>query len=359
MVGGRGQRRRPLSCKCGNKHRTSAREQVAVAFALDPKADAEDGTFSGYASVFGSLINSYVPTIIEHGAFAKSLAAPKRKVKILYQHDNREPIGFPLELREDDKGLWIRGQIDIEDPVGAKAIHRMRVGTIDMISIGFDVMPGGERVEKAADGSKVRYISEIDLYEISPVTFGADPKAYITEVHCEKCGGKEKHMGAPGEEEAEMVRFQAMSALATQASLALEAMTASIAACIAMQNPSASDTEETAETAKEQAHAAVIRANASMLSSLGSQIANMCYKLTGDYYYSSMPTDTVTATLDVKTETKPTDSGTMTVPGVVFKGVEETSNEAGVNRELRYKLLAEFQAAELNYAESLLGPEVQ
>ena len=80
-----------------------AREYEAFKFELE--STNESGEFSGYAAVFGNRDDG--DDIIEKGAFAKTIINDFDRIKILSQHDDFElPIGKPLELREDDKGLY-------------------------------------------------------------------------------------------------------------------------------------------------------------------------------------------------------------------------------------------------------------
>jgi phage head maturation protease len=69
----------------------------------DLKSVEADGTFAGYASLFGAV--DLGQDLVMPGAFAESLdARGARGVKLLFQHDPNEPIGVWLELNEDDKG---------------------------------------------------------------------------------------------------------------------------------------------------------------------------------------------------------------------------------------------------------------
>lgn len=85
-----------------------ASERKFVDVAID--AVAQDGTFSGYASLFGKP--DLAQDVVEPGAFARSLRQRGAGgVRMLYQHDPAEPLGTWLELREDARGLFVRGQL--------------------------------------------------------------------------------------------------------------------------------------------------------------------------------------------------------------------------------------------------------
>lgn len=135
--------------------------------------------FEGYASVFNTPIDAHVPTIIERGAFTRTLMENRERIKILWQHNVDEPIGRPLELREDERGLFLRAQLSATER-GQEAAELLRDGVMTEMSIGFDVV----NFYMAPSGADVfRHITELRLWEVSLVTFGANPQARITQVH--------------------------------------------------------------------------------------------------------------------------------------------------------------------------------
>lgn len=133
------------------------------------KASAEN-TIEGYAAFFGN-VDSY-GDIIEQGAFTKTLNENKNRVKVLWQHNTNEPIGKPIEMSQDSKGLYIKAKISMTD-TGRKAMELMRDGVIDEMSIGYDII-------KDEYKGKNRMLKELRLWEFSPVTFAANEKARIT-----------------------------------------------------------------------------------------------------------------------------------------------------------------------------------
>jgi len=145
------------------------------ACALDLKAaPAEDGTFEGYASVFGVVDQGY--DVVERGAFVKSLA--RRKPKMLWQHEMDKPIGVWDEVREDERGLYVKGRLLTEVAKGREALALLKAGAIDSMSIGYRTveatMEQGDRM--------IRKLLEVDLFEISIVTFPMLPDAKVTGV---------------------------------------------------------------------------------------------------------------------------------------------------------------------------------
>jgi HK97 family phage prohead protease len=131
---------------------------------------AGDNTIEGYAAYFGN-VDSY-GDIIEQGAFTKTLKENSARVKVLWQHDTSEPIGKPIAMEQDSKGLYIKAKISMTD-TGRKAMELMRDGVIDEMSIGYDII-------KDEYKSKNRMLKELRLWEFSPVTFAANEKARIT-----------------------------------------------------------------------------------------------------------------------------------------------------------------------------------
>jgi len=139
-----------------------------------------ENAFRGVASVFGGIVDAWLPTIIHRGAFTKTLQESARGVKILWQHNADEPIGLPSTLFEGEEGLVIQGDVS-RTQRGRDALILLRDKVIDSMSIGFDTIK--ETTEQQADGTSIRHIHEVRLWEISLVTFGADPNARIMEVN--------------------------------------------------------------------------------------------------------------------------------------------------------------------------------
>ncbi|WP_172295830.1 HK97 family phage prohead protease [Pseudoruegeria sp. HB172150] len=128
----------------------------------------------GYASLFGQADQG--GDIVGAGAYAKSLAALQAKggrVKMLWQHDPVQPIGVWDEVREDGKGLYVKGRILTDVARGREAVALLGAGAIDGLSIGYRTV----RAEK--DGKGRRLLSELELWEVSLVTFPMLPGARV------------------------------------------------------------------------------------------------------------------------------------------------------------------------------------
>lgn len=129
---------------------------------------------AGYASVFGRR-DGGGDTVVP-GAYGASLARLKaegRRVKMLWQHDPGAPIGVWEEVREDDRGLWVRGRLLTDVARGREAAALIAAGAIDGLSIGYRTV----RAER--DGQGGRRLVELDLWEVSLVTFPMQAEARV------------------------------------------------------------------------------------------------------------------------------------------------------------------------------------
>jgi HK97 family phage prohead protease len=143
------------------------------AVGMDPDAR----TFEGYAAAYGNVDSDN--DVIEQNAFAKSIKEgfPAGRIKVLWQHKADMPIGMPVEMREDSKGLWVKSRIS-KTAKGDEAIELMRDGVIDRMSVGFSIPAGKSQI----DGQGIRHIYEGKLFEYSIVTWPANDQAVITGV---------------------------------------------------------------------------------------------------------------------------------------------------------------------------------
>ena len=138
----------------------------------------EDGSFEGYASVFNN--KDLGNDVIKQGAFAKSIYDKKpRQIKLLYQHKTDEPIGVIDSLTEDKRGLKIKGRLAMGTQKGREVYELMKMGALDSMSIGYKLQPEDY---KYSEKLKKRTITNLDLMEVSMVTFPMNPKAKVTKV---------------------------------------------------------------------------------------------------------------------------------------------------------------------------------
>lgn len=157
-------------------------------FSFDVKAVDDAGVIEGYASVFGGAPDSY-GDIIAPGAFVGSLKRHKQAGTaplMLWGHDSSQPpIGNWTDLAEDGKGLWVQGSIDLEDAMGQRVHRALKRKAMKGLSIGY------ETLDSEADAKRpgVRILKEVDLWEISPVNFPAQPRAAVDNVKSYTSGG--------------------------------------------------------------------------------------------------------------------------------------------------------------------------
>lgn len=139
---------------------------------IETKAFGDSGSFEGYAAIFGNV--DLGGDIISRGAFKEIVKNASGMVVVLNQHRTSDPIGT-AEVKQDEKGLEFKGQLILEAPSGRSAYALMKGGALTGMSIGYDVRPGGAKVSEAG----IRTLSDLKLWEISPVTFGMNPLAGI------------------------------------------------------------------------------------------------------------------------------------------------------------------------------------
>ncbi len=128
----------------------------------------------GYASLFERRDQG--GDVVARGAYAASLrilADQRRRVKMLWQHDPNEPIGVWDEVREDTHGLFVKGRLLTDVARAREAAALIEAGAIDGLSIGY-------RTQKSArDKAGGRVLAELDLWEVSLVTFPMLPDARV------------------------------------------------------------------------------------------------------------------------------------------------------------------------------------
>ena len=140
---------------------------------FEVKAIGDDGTFSGYGSVFG-VEDSYGEIVIA-GAFDESLA--NRLPSLLWQHRASEPIGIYTLVKEDAIGLYVEGKLALDTVRGQEAHALLKMGAISGLSIGFNT-----REDSYDTVTGVRTLRKLDLWEVSLVTFPANEAACVTDV---------------------------------------------------------------------------------------------------------------------------------------------------------------------------------
>lgn len=122
--------------------------------------------FAGYASVFDRVDKG--GDVVRRGAFARSLTGG-RTVPLLWQHQPARPIGRIEMLREDRRGLRVIARV-ADARVGAL----LKAGAVDGLSFGYRV--------RGARGKGPRVLTDLDLLEVSVVTFPMQVRARVHKV---------------------------------------------------------------------------------------------------------------------------------------------------------------------------------
>ena len=153
--------------------------------------EKEYGEFEGYASVFENT--DLGNDVIKTGAFTKSLRKRGVKgVKLLYQHKTDMPIGVFESIKEDEHGLVVKGKLALKTQAGQEAYELLKMGALDAMSIGFRANPDEVSYDKRTNK---RMIGEVDLMEISLVTFPMNPQAKVRSVKGEEVSIREWENG--------------------------------------------------------------------------------------------------------------------------------------------------------------------
>tara|TARA_R100001460_G_scaffold1680_4_gene6145 strand:- start:1296 stop:1751 length:456 start_codon:yes stop_codon:yes gene_type:complete len=102
------------------------------------------------------------------------------------------PIGVFEDIKEDQHGLKVKGRLAMKTQAGQEAYELMKMGALDGLSIGFRVNPKKVSYDKR---TKKRIIDEVDLMEISLVTFPMNPQATVRSVKGEEISIREWENG--------------------------------------------------------------------------------------------------------------------------------------------------------------------
>lgn len=153
-----------------------------------PDAGLAEGQFTAYASVFGNR-DSYGDVVVK-GAFAEDLKRWEGSgypIPVLYGHQMQDPdfnLGHVVKAVEDDKGLLVTAELDLENPKSAQVYRMLKGGRATQMSFAYDVLEGGDATRKREDGSEEKFyeLRALKVYEVSVVTIGANQETEILAV---------------------------------------------------------------------------------------------------------------------------------------------------------------------------------
>lgn len=157
---------------------TEMLEHKTAPLSFEFKVLSDEGQFQGYAITFGN--RDAGGDICLKGCSLNSLRErPVDVVQLLRGHDSDRIIGEWIELNEDERGLFAKGQIYSEIDDGREALLLARKGRLRGLSIGYRVRPGGDEFDPERNA---RLLKDIDIREISLVTFPMNEQALVTDV---------------------------------------------------------------------------------------------------------------------------------------------------------------------------------
>ena len=135
------------------------------------------GVFDGYASLFG--VPDLAQDVVMAGAFQQRLVVRggAAGIRMLWQHDPREPVGVFTQMQEDQRGLYVRGALNLSVTRGRELFALLQQGAVAGLSIGYK--PVQARRESLTG---YRHLLRVDLWEVSLVTFPLLPAARVLRV---------------------------------------------------------------------------------------------------------------------------------------------------------------------------------
>lgn len=163
--------------KISHKSQISSRMSSPLEFKF--ATDDATGLVRGYASTFGGNPDAY-GDVIAKGAYSRTLREHRAQGSMpamLWSHDPARPIGKWLDMHEDEYGLSVLGTLNLDTSGGKDAHAHLKNGDVSGISIGYAVGPSGSKTS-----GSTRLLTDIDLIEVSIVTFPANSRSRVSGV---------------------------------------------------------------------------------------------------------------------------------------------------------------------------------
>lgn len=144
---------------------------------IELRSEGGKDILSGYAAVFDTRsqpIGGQFVEVVKPGAFTKTIK--EADVRALLNHDRNWVLGRTrsgtLKLSQDATGLYY----EVDPPnttAGRDAVEMVKRGDISQSSFGFSVVGNGETWAETDDGWPERALTEVRLYDVSPVAYPA------------------------------------------------------------------------------------------------------------------------------------------------------------------------------------------
>lgn len=142
--------------------------------------DDAKGIFEAIVAVFNNV--DRIGDKIIPGAFKDSLAnweAKGRPIPVIFSHqwENLDAhIGQVLEAKEQDEGLYVKAQLDMDEPFAQRVWKKMKAGTLAEFSFAYDAV---DEAQSKVDGEYVNELRKLDLLEVGPCLVGMNPDTQL------------------------------------------------------------------------------------------------------------------------------------------------------------------------------------
>ncbi len=142
--------------------------------------DDAKGIFEAIVAVFNNV--DRIGDKILPGAFKDTLAdweSKGRPIPVIFSHqwENLDAhIGEVIEGKEVDEGLYIKGQLDMEESFAQRVWKKMKAGTLAEFSFAYDVVDAAQVKE---DGNWIQELRKLDLLEVGPCLVGMNPDTQL------------------------------------------------------------------------------------------------------------------------------------------------------------------------------------
>lgn len=147
------------------------------------KEALKEGQFEALVSVIGNVDS--VGDVVMPGAFKDNLAEWEAKgdpIPVIWSHQHSDPfahIGHVVKAEERPDGLWVRGELDLENPMAVQVHRLLKGGRITGMSFAYDILDGAAAER---DGERVYELRKLAVHEVGPTIIGANREAQLSNV---------------------------------------------------------------------------------------------------------------------------------------------------------------------------------